>query len=189
MVALAKNRKYHKEEISLTRSISNSCSSIIFVLGFRVQGVEAWSQRICACAACESFISHLLPPQDRSKPKLTRIHSTTPVSDKNESVCFVTTRSQHYPYLAGQCLKKLVKMTFSTSRPKSSGILSDIKLFLKIMNVSGNHLYHKKIYDAFTQPKFMNCDKKYVSYKKYLNFEAILREVYASQHFILHQIP
>ena len=99
------------------------------------------------------------------------------------------TRSQHYPHLAGQCLKKLVKMTFSTSRPKSSGILSDIKLFLKIMNVSGNHLYHKKIYDAFTQPKFMNCDKKYVSYKKYLNFEAILREVYASQHFILHQIP
>ena len=61
----------------------------------------------------------------------------------------VMTRSQHYPYMTGQCLKKLIKMTFSTSRPQSSAILSSIKLFLKIMSISVNYLKHKKICDAF----------------------------------------
>ena len=98
------------------------------------------------------------------------------------------TRSQHYPYMAGQCLKKLVKMTFSTSRPKASAIFSDIKMILKVMNVPAKYLYQKKIYDAVIQPKLINCDKKYVSYKKYLNFEAIFRDVYASKLYILHQI-
>ena len=56
------------------------------------------------------------------------------------------------------------------------------------MNVSVNYFEHKKICDAFILPKFINFDKKYVSYKKYLNFEAIFRGIYASILYILHQI-
>ena len=34
------------------------CVILLLILGFRVQGVGAWSQYICACMAYKSFISH-----------------------------------------------------------------------------------------------------------------------------------
>ena len=71
------------------------------------------------------------------------------------------TRSQYYPYLTGQCVKKLVKRTFSTERPKSSAIFSSINLFLKVIDFSLNCL-RKKVFEALLTPKFANYDKKYV---------------------------
>ena len=55
-----------------------------------------------------------------------------------------TTRSQHFPHLAGQCLKKLIKRTFSSSRPQSSAILSHMKLFLKVMDFLVKGRFQKK---------------------------------------------
>ena len=80
----------------------------------------------------------------------------------------INTRSKHFPYLTGQCVKKLVNMTFSTASTQSSAKFSSIELFLKVMDFLLNYLKQKKIFEAFISTYFVNCDKNYVSYELYL---------------------
>ena len=55
------------------------------------------------------------------------------------------TRSKNFPYLTGQCVKKLANRTFSTASTQSSAKFSSIELFLKVMDFLLNYLKQKKI--------------------------------------------
>ena len=84
------------------------------------------------------------------------------------------TGSKLYPYITWHCLKKIIKVNFSTSTPQSNAKNFIWQLSLKILILLLTTLPHKEFNGPLTWPKvaklvenFVPCEKKS---KYYVNF-------------------